>query len=56
MGLEDVTVSEDGEIVWSDGAYVSGVQGIAGGSESTGYVTLEVGSGSYCFELSGTPT
>ena len=56
MGLEGVIVKEGGEIVWRDGAYVSGVPGIAGGSESTDCVSLDVGSGSYSFEVSGTLT
>jgi hypothetical protein len=38
-----------------DGALVGGVQGIAGCSESATEVTFEVGSGLYCFQLSGTP-
>ncbi len=53
IGLKDVTVAEGGEIVWRDGAYVSGIQGITGGSESAGYVTLEVGSGDYLFTMTG---
>jgi alpha-L-rhamnosidase len=55
MGLEHVTVAEGGEIVWTDGAFVGGVAGIAGGSGSADYVALDIGSGSYSFELSGTP-
>jgi alpha-L-rhamnosidase len=56
MGLKDVTVTEGDEIVWFDGGFVGGVPGIAGGSESPDYVTFEVGSGSYRFESSETPT
>ena len=55
MKREDVTVTKGGEIVWYDGAFVGRVPGIASSSESTGKVALEVMSGSYCFESSGTP-
>jgi alpha-L-rhamnosidase len=56
MELSRVTITEGGETVWEDGAFVGGVPGIVGGSESTGDVTLEVGSGSYRFELCETLT
>ena len=56
IGLENVTVKESGKIVWKDGKYVGGIEGIDGGRESTEYVTFDVGSGTYTFELSGTRT
>jgi alpha-L-rhamnosidase len=49
MGLDDVTISEGGQIVWEDGAFVSGVPGVSGGSEGSGCVTFDVGSGAYRF-------
>ncbi|MBC8231933.1 family 78 glycoside hydrolase catalytic domain [bacterium] len=55
IGLENVIVEEGGKTIWKDGSYVSGVAGIADGSDSPGYVTFDVGSGSYLFRLSGTP-
>ena len=55
MGHREVTITESGEVVWHAGAFVGGVAGIVGGSESRDYVTLDAGSGSYSFELSGTP-
>ncbi len=51
MGLENVIVEEGGKTIWKDGSYVSGVGGIADGSESADYVTFDVGSGSYSFKV-----
>jgi alpha-L-rhamnosidase len=53
MGLENVTVKEGDKTIWKDGLFRRGVDGIIGAIESEGYVTFEVGSGSYCFELIG---
>ena len=52
MGLENVTISEGGKIIWKESVYVGGVAGITDGSESADYVTFDVGSGSYSFKLS----
>ena len=49
MGLKNVTITEGGKVVWKDGAYVSGVEGITGGKQEAGYVTLDTGSGEYKF-------
>jgi alpha-L-rhamnosidase len=62
MGLENVsersgeakrlfTIKESGKTLFHDGSYVDGVAGITGGSEDTNYVTFDVGSGSYSFDL-----
>ncbi|MHC4199007.1 MAG: family 78 glycoside hydrolase catalytic domain, partial [Planctomycetota bacterium] len=48
-----VTVTEGGGAVWRDGAFVAGVAGVTGGRQDEGFVTLEVGSGSYEFAASG---
>jgi alpha-L-rhamnosidase len=53
MGLADVTITEGGQAVWVDGAFVGGVSGIVGGSERAGDVTFEVGSGDYAFTMTG---
>jgi alpha-L-rhamnosidase len=53
MGLKSVAVAEGGRTVWKDGAYVTGVVGINGGSQSTDYIAFDVGSGSYSFRLTG---
>jgi alpha-L-rhamnosidase len=56
MGLEHVTIKESQKIIWKDGSYVGGAAGISGGSEDAWYVTFDVGSGSYSFEIqSATP-
>jgi len=55
MGLENVVISERSKTVWKDGSYVAGVAGITGAVQSADYITLNVGSGSYRFKLTGTP-
>ena len=50
---EGVTVEESGKIVWEDGSYVDGVAGIDSASENAEYVTFNIGSGIYSFELKG---
>ena len=53
LGLEEVTVTEGGKTVWKDGGYRSTVAEVTGGAESADYVTFDVGSGTYRFELTG---
>ena len=53
MGLESVIVKEGGRTIWKDGSYVEGVTGIVGGDKGEDYVTFDIGSGSYFFEVSG---
>ena len=52
MGLEDVTVKEGDKTIWKEGAFSGGVCGITNATESEEYVTFEVGSGSYRFDVS----
>ena len=52
-GLDNVTIKELAAVVWQDGNYIAGNGGIAGADESDDYVTFEVGSGFYSFELTG---
>jgi len=40
-----------GGTLTKDGSYVSGAAGITGGSRTADYVTFDVGSGCYCFEI-----
>jgi alpha-L-rhamnosidase len=49
-GLKNATITEGGIVVWKDGAYVSGVEGITGGKQEAGYITFDTGSGEYRFE------
>ena len=51
IGLQNVTVTEGGKVVWKDGSYVSGVAGITGAAQDADHVTFDVGSGEYCFTL-----
>ena len=55
LGRSKVMVSEGGSPVWRDGAFVPGVAGVTGATESDESVTFYAGSGSYRFELSGEP-
>jgi len=50
-GLDRVTVAEGGRVIWAKGSYVGPAAGITGGRRSAGYVTFDVGSGSYSFKL-----
>ena len=51
MGLKDVMVKESGKIVWKKGSYIGGTSGIIEGKEDENYITFDVGSGSYSFEI-----
>ncbi len=53
IGLKNVLVAESDKTVFKDGTFVSGVPGMAGASQSDNYVTLDVGSGTYSFRLTG---
>jgi alpha-L-rhamnosidase len=52
IGLENVTITENGKSVWVQNAFVHGVSGITGAGQSIDYVTFDVGSGSYHFNVS----
>jgi alpha-L-rhamnosidase len=52
LGNRNVTVSESATPVWDENAFVEGNPGVTGGSEDEAYVTFDVGSGSYRFQLS----
>jgi uncharacterized protein YraI len=52
IGLKWITIKEKGETIWKNNSYVDGVIGIKSGSDEGNYVTFEVGSGSYSFEVS----
>ena len=51
--LRDVVVRESGSIVWKDGRFVSGVDGIRSARRDPAHITFDVGSGNYKFRLSG---
>jgi len=53
IGLKNFTITEGGEVIWKDNAYVAGVAGISRGRRTDDYVTFDVGSGQYSFKLQG---
>ena len=48
FGLKRPMIKEGGKVVWRDGAFVKGVPRIASAKQDDGYVTFDVGSGTYC--------
>jgi alpha-L-rhamnosidase len=53
LGIEKGVVTEGGKTVWQNDSYVSGVAGIRGAARDADWVTFDIGSGRYRFELSG---
>ena len=51
MGIEGVRITESGKLFWEDGRCQHQLPGIAEGCEDGGSVRVEVGSGSYAFEV-----
>ena len=47
FGTANVTIKENGRIVWDRGAYVPGAEGVTGANPNGQYITFDVGSGSY---------
>jgi len=54
-GLRNMAVTAGGRSVWKAGAFVTGTPGLYAASEDIDYITFDVGSGSYSFELTGQP-
>jgi alpha-L-rhamnosidase len=55
LGKTNVAITESGTRVWKDGAYTAGVDGIAGAVAEDEFVTFDVGSGSYRFDMKQVP-
>jgi alpha-L-rhamnosidase len=53
LGLNGVVITESGRKIWSNGKYVDSIKGISDGSHQGQYITFDVASGTYHFELSG---
>jgi alpha-L-rhamnosidase len=53
VGVENVAIEESGRMVWHDGSYIHGVDGIHGANAEGAFVTFDVGSGSYGFSQRG---
>ena len=51
MKLEKIIVKEGKKPIWRNGSYLESIAGITGGSEDDEYVTFNIGSGSYSFEI-----
>ncbi|MDE0140355.1 MAG: family 78 glycoside hydrolase catalytic domain [Caldilineaceae bacterium] len=53
LGLSNISVREGGNTIWQDNAYLPGGDGITFAVARAEYIDVEVGSGSYRFELTG---
>ena len=51
LGNDNVTISENGKIVWADHKFKNGQKGIVEGTDNNDYITLKVGSGKYSFQV-----
>ena len=54
LGLSNICVSESGDAIWQDDTYLPGGDGITSARARAGYIDVDVGSGAYHFELTGT--
>jgi alpha-L-rhamnosidase len=48
-GLKNPVIKESGREIYKNGSYIQGVSGITTGKRDDGYVTFDVGSGTYSF-------
>jgi len=53
FGLKNITVKESDKAIWQNNRYIAGVADITAGTETDDYITFDVGSGSYRFQLKG---
>jgi alpha-L-rhamnosidase len=53
LGLKKLTITESSQAVWKNDSYIDGVAGIADARRDADWVTFDIGSGRYCFELKG---
>ena len=54
LGLSNVSISENGNTIWQNNAYLPGREGIKSARTRPDYIDVEIGSGTYHFELTGT--
>lgn len=52
LGTGDVVVREGGTVVWKNGTFVAGAEGVTGASRDPERITFAVGSGNYKFRVS----
>jgi alpha-L-rhamnosidase len=50
-GIESATVTEGGRPIWTNGGFAEGPSGITAGAPDGDYITFDVGSGRYEFEV-----
>jgi alpha-L-rhamnosidase len=53
LGLKEFAITEGGKAIWKNDSYIDGVAGVADARRDVDWVTFDIGSGRYCFELSG---
>jgi alpha-L-rhamnosidase len=53
MEIKNPLIKERRKIVWQDGRYISGDKGISNAKQEENYITFNLGSGRYEFQLSG---
>jgi len=53
LGLNEFAITEGGKAIWRNDSYIDGVAGVADARRDVNWVTFDIGSGRYCFELSG---
>jgi alpha-L-rhamnosidase len=53
LGLKELAITEGNKAIWQNEFYIDGVAGIADARRDSDWVTFDVGSGSYRFELKG---
>jgi len=53
LGMKKIKVTESKNLIWQDGRYLAGAEGITAGQESSEFVSFQVGSGTYTFHLTG---
>lgn len=51
MGWSDVEIAENGEVIWGNDGMQQNASGVSSGEQNENYITFEVQSGSYEFEL-----
>ena len=54
LGLKNVSVNENGTTIWQDNAYLAGCDGITSAHARASFIDVDIGSGTYNFELTGT--
>ena len=53
LGLNEFAITEGGKAIWKNDTYIDGVAGVADARGDIDWVTFDIGSGRYCFKLSG---